>query len=785
MHIWNFLNSFLIMNELHEYKDAASPRESLLQTPKKATEDFSRILMSSIQISPKNKALIKKTKELQHKKNRDSLQIFDFDSPEFESRTLRRGSRALALTSRTEEDLSLQKIDPNSCILLFIVQGKTLQNIISDYDLSQYEDNFSKKLKSCSDTHDLYFSMGRIRCHQHNFTEALTYFDKALELSPNNLYYQLWKCMVSLKVPAEFLDRSHSTSSSCCSSRSKPSRHSNIKKIAWTLKTLPESVEALWGLTEIFFMNILKTGAEIEVSRYYACKIKELDSYYGYLSWASIALQEKDKIAIEILLEIIEVYPNRPEGYYLAWDYYFANKRYDKCKEVAAESFLKVTDSDSTHYYLIFCLRLAKSYFYIGDFQNCIELLHKKFLEHPTYTVFMFYFAKYCVKAEDMAMSGIARGTLKELLRLCHRSRTGVIYYWLTKAYLASRQLPSAYKYAVKAILELDPSEKKKIEEMQKKYLEFKPHMEEVVRLRQAMKERSPDENVLFKCEELKDFHRPTGDMLYAEALYAQGEVEASRSVLRNMVSVSRTETAAYFRLLEYDPLSVEATFKALLKRTKSPQVPAQTWVKASMLYAKFMFNSSHYNKAFYALRVLAKTLPPIPCANIPYCMALQNSDTFQELEKAFQTMSENAKPAKFDGENIFFNLGELSNKIFIDSGVSGINLSPLQKKAKEGRRYKKFNSYAIDKKLGDARNSHVASSTPGEPSITGFCICSKPKFLYCIAKFSAHMKKNKQEGLLAVTDYFELLKFEKNRLKAERNFAKAVIVQRRLAELE
>ena len=162
------------MNELHEYKDAASPRESLLQTPKKATEDFSRILMSSIQISPKNKALIKKTKELQHKKNRDSLQIFDFDSPEFESRTLRRGSRALALTSRTEEDLSLQKIDPNSCILLFIVQGKTLQNIISDYDLSQYEDNFSKKLKSCSDTHDLYFSMGRIRCHQHNFTEALT-----------------------------------------------------------------------------------------------------------------------------------------------------------------------------------------------------------------------------------------------------------------------------------------------------------------------------------------------------------------------------------------------------------------------------------------------------------------------------------------------------------------------------------------------------------------------------------------------------------------------------------
>ena len=774
------------MSELPEYKDAASPNESLPQTPCKSfTEDFSLRLRSSILISSKNKALLQKAKKIQHKSDRDSLQIFDFDSPDLESKASRRGVRNITLTSRTDEDLPLQKIDPNSPILLFIVEGKSLQNIISDYDRSQYESNFISHQKSCSETHDLSFSMGRIRCHEQNFVQALENFNRALELSPHNLHYQLWRSMISLKVSAEVLDHSQATKGTCCTSRSKPSRHKHIKKIAWTLNTLPKSVEALWALTEICLMNVLKTGVEIEDRRYYACKIKELDSYYGYLAWAQIALKENDQIAIRILLEIIQVYPNRPEGYYLAWNYYFNNKHYEKCKEIAAESFLKVTDSDSTHYYIIFCLRLAKSYFYIGDLQNCIELLHKKFLEHPTYTVFMFYFAKYCVKAEDMTMSGIAKGTLKELLRICHKSRTGAIYYWLAKSYLVSRQFPSAYKYIVKAILELDPSKKQKIGEMQKKCVEFKPFMEEIVRIRQTMKEKSPDELLLNKCEEVKDFHRPTGDMLYAEALYARGNVEASRSLLRNMVSISRIETTAYFRLLEYDPLTVETTFKALLMRTKSTETPAQTWVKASLLYAKFMFNSSRYNKAFYSLRVLAKILPPLPSAHIPYCLSLQNSDTFQELEKAFQKIIQNEKHPQTGQESLCFNLGELANKIFTHTGADGIILTPLHKKAVEGRRYKKFNSFAIDEDLADTQSIKSAGSTPGEPYLTGFCICSKPKFLYYIAKFSSHLKKNKQEGLLAIADYFELLKFEKNRLKAERSFTKAVIVQRRLAELE
>lgn len=69
-------------------------------------------------------------------------------------------------------------------------------------------------------------------------------------------------------------------------------------------------------MMEISLLGILQEGEEIESPRHYAAKIKDLDTYYSYLAWSQIYTHNKNyKKTIEILQEMIKVYPNRPEAY--------------------------------------------------------------------------------------------------------------------------------------------------------------------------------------------------------------------------------------------------------------------------------------------------------------------------------------------------------------------------------------------------------------------------------------------------------------------------------------
>lgn len=62
----------------------------------------------------------------------------------------------------------------------------------------------------------------------------------------------------------------------------------------------------------------LKLQTEIEMPHFFATKIKQIDTYYGYLAYSKIFLSENDiERAIKVLGELICNNPTRPEAYIL------------------------------------------------------------------------------------------------------------------------------------------------------------------------------------------------------------------------------------------------------------------------------------------------------------------------------------------------------------------------------------------------------------------------------------------------------------------------------------
>ncbi|OMJ75851.1 hypothetical protein SteCoe_24911 [Stentor coeruleus] len=769
-----------------------SKEYSSFNIPKYNPDEFNTILKSSIQISSKNKIL-------QSKANKIKEGLSDFNSEEFDkaARDKLEEYRLKHPHYQFEEDKDQSKtikLEQFSCLLLFILKGKNLKNMIPDFEFIRFENESAEIVKKVSNNAESLLEIAKLKCYQQNYLKAAEYLNRCLLLSKGDNRYKIWKAAVGIKLAHEIPKNDEKNTFLCCGPRNKATKADYLIKLIEKLNVLPQTIESLWGLMEISLLNIVEEKVYIEPVRYYAMKILEIDNYYGYLAWAYLFYKEWKSEAIDVLIGLTKSFPKRPEAYYLAWEYFFKNKNYENAKDIAAEAFLRVTDTENTHYYILFCLKLAKSYYYTGDFSGCIELLHSKYLEHPNYTVFLYAFSKYCVMSEDFAFTGIAKGNMIDLIRLCDNSRSGSIYYWLCRSYLLTRQFPSAYKYALKSINNLETRDKRKIMEMQKNFFEIKPHIERIIKVQTNIRMGIHDVTFDERYEQIKDFHKPTAEMIKAEKLFSQGNLEKSISTLKIMISTSRLETTAYFKLLEIDPLSAETTFRNLLTRAKNTQIPSQIWVKASLMYAKFLFKSSHFNKSFYVLRVLAKMLPPMPYLHIPYCISLHNADNFQELATAFINIIDNPSPKnqKLEG---FYNARDLTTNIIEDAPLpvkpprqispKGENLlNPERKFISSGKAYKKFSSLVIDVDLEEVNHKNPPPA-PGENRLSGFSVCSKPKFLYYIAKFSLLLKKNKQEALLAISDFKQLLYLEKNKTKCRRLMEKAIGIQKKIECLD
>ena len=188
------------------------------------------------------------------------------------------------------------------------------------------------------------------------------------------------------------------------------------------------------------------------------------------------------------------------------------------------------------------------------------------------------------------------------------------------------------------------------------------------------------------------------------------------------------------------------------------------------------MFKSFQFIQAFYVLRVLAKIFPPLPYVETPYIVSLQNSSTFADFTNDFRRIIDEPDT----GSSPFL---EVKDNKFKAEKNSIDNLWNSRNKPVKGNTFRKFNSVAAE--FAGSDEFKYLNSVENDDDLNEFCLCSKAKFLYYIAKFSAKLKKNKEEGLLAVMDFMELMELEKNRVKAQKMLEKAALITNELMALD
>lgn len=178
------------------------------------------------------------------------------------------------------------------------------------------------------------------------------------------------------------------------------------------------------------------------------------------------------------------------------------------------ECFLRITDYES--YNILACLKYAKSLFKNKKYRNCFELLQQKFLEHPSYTVFLYQYGKLCTKSEDHTFNGSAIGALLECLRICDKNRYGVIYYWLGNAHMLSRHQIEAYNYYKSALEYLDPYEASKIAEIHAAMKQLRDKIKLIEKIQNNLAGEITDKKIEESkkyAQEIKTVNRITGDI--------------------------------------------------------------------------------------------------------------------------------------------------------------------------------------------------------------------------------------------------------------------------------
>jgi tetratricopeptide (TPR) repeat protein len=720
---------------------------------------FLAVLQSSLKISRKNSLLKQRAITLKNAK----AFLNNHEVPMTNPSIINIGSSFSSIGTLIDEIFENPETFP--IIEFCILSGSDKKNFMSDLRFIEMDKRLiESEIENWS--HEELFEAGKLMCFRKNFGMSLEFLKKAQVLQIERVDYKLWKLMLKILVAQNVREKKEESTGCCCNSRHDVGVKNALKKCCRKLERFSSNVEAIWLLLMVSVSGQLVEGVDIEPSRFYAKQLKDLSDFYGYLAWSVIYMRENDPSAGPLLLELIANYSKRPEPYYLCWSFYKHLKDYEKCLEIASEAFLKITSDDFDHFYILFCMKLAKSYYLTGKFTNSIDLLHKKFLEHPQYPVFLFYLGKFCVLSEDFAFSGIGKGTLRELLRVSDYSRKGKLYFWLVKAYLFTRQLPEVFKYAVKAMKTLDNNNKLKFKEVRQIYLGLQGFMHVVLEIQQNIKNRRLSE-ALEKCQIVSEMHKPTADLLCSEIRFLMGDRHEAVNNLRAMISSSRLEIAAYFKLIEFEPLNKENIFKSLLARVQSNQMPIQTWVKVNLAYSKLLFENRLYNKCFFTLRLFSRFIPPFASLKLPYITQLKSQKNLKDFSGLVSPSESHSNPFKpFQNPNI-------DQKSF-----SGRKIKPNPK----FKEFCAFKRLSIQTELDEESSIPLSTITsPRRGQTSNFSLCSKGKFLYYISKFSLKLNKNHEEALLAIKDYKELTSLTQNSQKYQKMMKKAEELEKRL----
>ena len=684
----------------------------------------------------------------------------------------------------------IQKCDHLSALVFYIIKDKHLKIMIPDYEVTSCKEIF--EAMSC---HESCFGLARLLCHEGKFQMGLDMLNSALGLREDPLY-RLWQAVLTVKlsrqVEAETIqNKSFFQGFFCCS----PVRsQSNVMELLGAIK---ESPELLWSYMELS----MKGHTELEAPEFYAARIKEESGYLGYLAWSEVFFRRNEwHKGVDILKQLVRNYSSYPESYVKLWYHYYYNvKDYEQAYDVVSEALLMLTSPEVHQFYILFCFFSAKSLFKLKKIRECIDFLHRKFLENPTYPIFLYHYGRYCTKSEDFIYNGSAIGSLQECIRLCDSSKYGQIYYWLAKAYMLGRQHIDAYDTVKLALSSLDPGYSRKMAELKRWISEIQTSVHKIEQA-EAILIGDLDEIKYKKfkelCAEVKDLHKLAVDVLYAKILWKTGRYEEALKKLYAVSGISTVKMTAHFLLLQY--LEEQRNLKCMktvacemVIKCKNPQVPTHIWVKVNLMYAKILLKNNKPGKAILILKCMAKVLPPTPFVDIPYTKLLKRATNLQELSNVNAQSIETFNAYTYSTyKNSFITpmveARDFSEKLIAEEAAPLPIATPRMFRERRSERamsdkiaylktYNKKKTQEDDKIEDEKKESTLLGVTiPDLSQFKPFSVCSDPTFLYKIAKISINHNICLHDGLCAIKDYIEFLKFEKDRKKKEKQMIKA-----------
>ena len=247
----------------------------------------------------------------------------------------------------------------------------------------------------------------------------------------------------------------------------------------------------------------------------------------------------------------------------------------------------------------------------------------------------------------------------------------------------------------------------------------------------------------------------------------------------------------AYFLLLQF--LEEQQNLKCMktiacemVLKCKNPQVPAHIWVKVNLIYAKILIKNNKPGKAILVLKCMAKLLPPLPFANIPYTTLLKRAKNLQDLALAYSENLVSIQTYTYSTyKNSFItpmsDAREFSHKIIGEEAAPLPTLLPkyIQRRSERIMSEKLYSLRVYKKKKTQGEDSDSDNEEKKENTILGVSIpnltefkslsyCSDPTFLYKIAKIASKYNICIHDGFCAIKDYIEFLKFEKDKVKRE-----------------
>ena len=530
-------------------------------------------------------------------------------------------------------------------------------------------------------------------------------------------------------------------------------------------------------------LNLMNDENERRFVRKIATKIKKIDNYLGYLAWSEVfSAESNEERRLTVLREMLELDSVRPEAYYKLWKCYYGNKQYRESEEIAAAAFVRVTNLAYSHYFTLFCICYAKSFFQTGKIRGALELLQQKYMEHRKNGVFLYFYGKICIKSHEESYLICGITALEECLRVCDVSIHGKILYWLGVAYNTNDHIKISNSVLQKALKLLKTIEKTKISQTN---LLLGRQSTIIAKLKQIEQNKTMlrQDEILQKISET---HPVEGILAFGQSIWSQDK-QAGFDFLYNYRS-SVTRCDYFFLLFKYakclkDFNTLKKQSKKLLKIIKNLNISTSEWLTCHIWYSKSLFYTGKPEKAIILLKCLGKVFPDIPYLDIKYAKFLAAAENVEDLLDCNLTQAyrqsvhivSNAYLQALATRNVPLFLQEKKNaaqNIYLSDSLLEHSPSPSISNNEERNSLRpshrprtdlgKFSNYS---KFA-SQNFEFMMEKRTKSGFFGFSFSSNPEFLLVISKIALKSETGVKDGLLAIEDYLEIVEDPEYRLK-------------------